>query len=81
MQLLDEPFDVTFIGYIRFKIRYHRFPGDFLIKLTKKEWKELITICDKLPETVKYSPVPPIAFNEQGVSVLSNILTVRRPTL
>ncbi len=40
----------------------NRFPSDFLIKLSVKEWKELITICDKLPETVKYSPVPPFAF-------------------
>ena len=44
----------------------HRFPKDFLIELSMEEWKELITICDKLPETAKYSPVPPFAFTEQG---------------
>ena len=25
-----------------------RFPEDFMFQLTKSEWKELITICDKL---------------------------------
>jgi len=39
-----------------------RFPKDFLIELSMKEWKELITICDNLPETAKFSPVPPFAF-------------------
>ena len=27
-----------------------RFPEDFMFDLTKKEWEELITICDNLPE-------------------------------
>ena len=40
----------------------HRFPNDFLKVLSKEEWKKLITTCDNLPETVKYSPVPPFAF-------------------
>ena len=39
-----------------------------------KEWKELITICDKLPETAKYSPVPPFAFTEQGVAMISSVI-------
>jgi hypothetical protein len=51
-----------------------RFPGDFLIKLSMKEWKELITICDNLPETVKFSPVPPFAFTEQGVAMISSVI-------
>ena len=51
-----------------------RFPKDFLIELTKSQWKELITVCDKLPETVKHNPVPPFAFTEQGVAMLSSIL-------
>jgi len=41
-----------------------RFPKDFLIKLSMEEWRELITICDNLPETTKYSPSPPFAFTE-----------------
>jgi hypothetical protein len=52
----------------------NRFPGDFLIKLSVKEWKELITICDNLPETVKFSPVPPFAFTEQGVAMISSVI-------
>ena len=51
-----------------------RFPKDFMIELSMKEWKELITICDNLPETAKYSPVPPFAFTEQGVAMLSSVL-------
>lgn len=39
-----------------------RFPNDFMFQLTKTEWKELITNCDNLPETVKYSPAQPFAF-------------------
>ena len=41
--------------------------------ISREEWKELITTCDNLPETVKYSPVPPFAFTEQGVAMLSTI--------
>ena len=52
----------------------HRFPEDFLIELSMKEWRELITFCDILPETVKYSRVPPFAFTEQGIAMLSTVL-------
>jgi hypothetical protein len=34
-----------------------RFPGDFMFQLTKKEWCELIAICDKLPDNIKHSPI------------------------
>lgn len=51
-----------------------RFPSDFMFQLTKPEWKELITICDKLPDSIKYSPVTPLAFTEQGVAMLSGVL-------
>ena len=27
----------------------YRFPDDFMFQLTKLEWQELITNCDKLP--------------------------------
>ncbi len=50
-----------------------RFPDDFLIRLGKKEWQELITNCDKLGD-IKYSPSPPFAFTEQGVAMLSSVL-------
>jgi hypothetical protein len=51
-----------------------RFPKDFMFPLTKSEWQELITNCDKLPQNVKYSPAMPFAFTEQGVAMLSSVL-------
>lgn len=55
-----------------------RFPNDFMFQLTKIEWQELITICDKLPEGIKFSPATPFAFTEQGVSMLSSILRSKK---
>jgi len=55
-----------------------RFPEDFMFQLTKKEWKELITICDKLPDGVKFSPALPFAFTEQGVAMLSSVLKSKK---
>lgn len=51
-----------------------RFPSDFMFQLTKQEWQELIAICDKLPENIKFSPVPPFAFTQEGVAMLSGVL-------
>ena len=51
-----------------------RFPSDFMFELTKNEWNEVVTICDHLPETIKYSYVPSFAFTEQGVAMLSGLL-------
>lgn len=51
-----------------------RFPSDFMFTLTKSEWQEVITICDNLPETAKFSPALPFAFTEQGVAMLSSVL-------
>ena len=55
-----------------------RFPNDFMFQLTKFEWQELITICDNLPEGVKFSPATPFAFTEQGVSMLSSVLKSKK---
>ncbi len=41
------------------------FNRDILIAFPLKRWKELITICDKLPENAKYIAIPPFAFTEQ----------------
>jgi len=60
------------------KRKLQRFPEDFMFQLTKDEWRELITICDNLPEGVKYSPATPFAFTEQGVAMLSSILNSDR---
>ncbi|MDP4268978.1 MAG: ORF6N domain-containing protein [Bacteroidota bacterium] len=51
-----------------------RFPPDFMFELTTQEWDELVTICDHLPETLKYSYVNPTVFTEQGVAMLSSVL-------
>ncbi|WP_262250344.1 ORF6N domain-containing protein [Parapedobacter soli] len=41
------------------------------IAIAGEEWRELITICDKLPQRAKHSPATPFAvtFTEQGVSM------------
>lgn len=49
-----------------------------MFQLTKNEWKELITICDNLPDGVQYSPATPFAFTEQGVAMLSSVLNSDR---
>jgi hypothetical protein len=54
-----------------------RFPKDFMFHLTHKEWKQLITNCDNLGDR-KFSPVPPFAFTEQGVAMLSSVLNSKK---
>ena len=51
-----------------------RFPDDFMFTLSKDEWRELITNCDKFPTTAKHNPSLPYAFTEQGVAMLSSVL-------
>ncbi|MGY3052393.1 hypothetical protein ACVWYG_000583 [Pedobacter sp. UYEF25] len=55
-----------------------RFPDDFMFQLSKQEWQELITNCDNLPETAKFSPSRPYAFTEQGVAMLSSVLKSKK---
>ena len=55
-----------------------RFPSDFMFQMSKSEWQEVITNCDNLPETIKYSPVTPFAFTEQGVAMLSSVLKSKK---
>jgi len=45
-----------------------RFPSDFMFQLTKQEWNELITNCDNLNNNIKYSPITPFAFTQEGVA-------------
>ena len=56
----------------------YRFPDDFMFQLNKMEWQELITNCDKLPESIKFSPQTPFAFSEQGVAMLSSVLKSKK---
>ena len=50
-----------------------RFPGDFMFQLTDQEKAEVIAICDNL-KMLKFSPVNPYVFTEQGVAMLSGVL-------
>ena len=60
------------------KRNIERFPPDFMFQLSKKEWNEVITNCDNLPENLKFSPATPFAFTEQGVAMLSSILRSKK---
>ena len=51
-----------------------RFPDDFMFQLSKKEWIELVAICDQLPKNLKHSYILPFAFTQEGVAMLSGIL-------
>lgn len=55
-----------------------RFPSDFMFELTKSEWQEVITICDNLPQTVKFSPATPLAFSELGVAMIASVLRSKK---
>jgi len=55
------------------KRNIERFPDDFMFELTKNEKEELVTNCDRLA-MLKHSSVNPLAFTEQGVSMLSSVL-------
>lgn len=56
----------------------YNFPEDFMFQLTKKEWQEVITICDNLPDGIKFSPATPFVFTEQWVAMLSSVLRSRK---
>ena len=51
-----------------------RFPERFRFQLTKQEMKELVTNCDRF-ESLKHSTSCPYAFTEQGISMLSAVVT------
>ncbi len=55
------------------KRNIERFPEDFMFELSKDEKDELVTNCDRLA-LLKHSSVNPLAFTEQGVSMLSSVL-------
>ena len=43
------------------KRNIERFPADFMFRLTKDEFKEVVTICDHL-QNLKYRPTMPYVF-------------------
>jgi hypothetical protein len=54
-----------------------RFPNDFMFRLTKDEFEEVVTNCDHL-QTLKYRPTLPNAFTEQGVAMLAAVLNSQK---
>lgn len=54
-----------------------RFPERFRFQLTKQEMKELVTNCDRF-ESLKHSSSAPYAFTEQGISMLSAVVTSQK---
>ena len=55
-----------------------RFPSDFIIQLTRKEYQELLRCHFGALEIGKYSKYLPYAFTEQGIAMLSGILNSDR---
>ena len=51
-----------------------RFPEDFMFVITEKEKEEVVTNCDHL-KSLKFSHQRQYAFTEQGVAMLSGVLT------
>ena len=58
-----------------------RFPADFLIRLTRKEYQEFLRRQFVTLEMGKYSKYLPCAFTEQGVAMLSSVLNSRKAIL
>ena len=51
-----------------------RFPEDFMFELSREEKEKLIASTPRLTN-LKFTSVNPMAFTEQGVSMLSSVLT------
>ena len=54
-----------------------RFPSDFMFELTKEEKDQLIINHNRL-SNLKHASVNPMVFTEQGVSMLSSVLTSQK---
>ena len=54
-----------------------RFPEDFMFELTKEEKDQLLSSASRLAN-LKFSPVNPMVFTEQGVAMLSSVLTSQK---
>lgn len=58
-----------------------RFPADFLIQLTRKEYQEILRCQFGAIEMGRYSKYLPYAFTEQGVAMLSSVLNSKKAIL
>jgi len=54
-----------------------RFPEDFMFELTQMEKEELVALSPRL-SNLKFSPTNPMVFTEQGIAMLSSVLTSTR---
>jgi hypothetical protein len=54
-----------------------RFPEDFMFRLTKDEFEEVVANCDHL-QNLKYRSTLPYAFTEQGVAMLTAVLNSQK---
>lgn len=54
-----------------------RFPTDFMFKLNREEWAELVAKCDRF-KNLKHSTVLSSVFTEHGAVMLANILKSKR---
>jgi len=50
-----------------------RFPEDFVFRLSKKEWAEVVANCDQFGKLLHSSALP-MAFTEQGALMASTVL-------
>ena len=55
-----------------------RFPPDFMIQLTREDYRELLRRQFGALEMGKYSKYLPCAFTEQGIAMLSSVLNSDR---
>jgi len=54
-----------------------RFPDDFMFRLTKDEFAEVVANCDHL-RNLKFRPTTSFAFTEQGVAMLAAVLNSQK---
>jgi phage regulator Rha-like protein len=59
------------------KRNIRRFPDDFMFRLTKDEFDEVVTNCDHL-QNLKFRPTLPYVFTEQGVAMLATVLNSQK---
>ena len=59
------------------KRNIRRFPDDFMFRLTKNEFTEVVANCDHL-RNQKYRYTLPFAFTEQGVAMLAAVLNSQK---
>jgi len=60
------------------KRNIERFPDDFMLQLTKKEYQDFLRCQIGTLEMGKYSKYLPYAFTEQGVAMLSSVLNSKQ---